>query len=85
MTTPTFDAEGKVLVDIEPQPSLWPVCIAPRTRNDPSPCETPMVRRVGLSWTTGRHVWSWSPDCKHKIDPERVRFHYQEPQEAEVE
>lgn len=77
----THNAKGQTLVDIEPQPSLWPVCTAPRTRNDPTPCETPFVRRIGLNWTTGRYQWSWSPDCKHKIDTERVRFQYQAPDE----
>lgn len=74
-----FDTEGKTLVDIEPQPSIWPVCTAPRKRDDPSSCETPFVRRVGLNFMTGRHQWSWSPDCKHKIDTERVRMEYQAP------
>ena len=79
-----FDAEGKVLVDIEPQPSIWPVCMAPMKRNDPTPCNTPFVRRIGLRWTDGRYVWSWSPDCKHKIDTEKVRLEYQEPVEVIV-
>lgn len=76
-----FDAEGKTLVDIEPQPSIWPVCTAPRSRNDSSPCETPFVRRIGLSLRTGRYQWSWSRDCKHKnASIEHVRMEYQEPE-----
>lgn len=80
------DTDGKALVDINPQPSLWPVCIAPQKRNDPTPCETPFVRRVGLSWTTGRRVWSWSRDCKHKgLDESVVRMEYQEPEPEDAD
>jgi hypothetical protein len=76
-----FDTEGKTVIDIDPQPSLSPVCIAPRTRNDPTPCETPFVRRIGLNWQSGRWQWSWMRDCKHKgINDDTVRIEYQEPE-----
>lgn len=82
-----IDTEDKVTVDLDPQPSIWPVCIAPNKRNDPTPCETPFVRRVGISWTTGRRIWTWARDCKHKVElsEKAVRMEYQAPEEPKAD
>ncbi len=54
----------------------WPVCVTPRTKTDPTPCNTSYVLRRGLSWTKG-WIWVWGPDCKHKGDKAVVEFHDQ--------
>ena len=40
-----------------PQPLIYPVC---------SECELPYTYSRSLSFLTGKYVWSWGRDCKHR-------------------
>ena len=40
-----------------PQPRLWPVC---------TECQTAFNYVWGLNFMTGKVVWSWRRECKHK-------------------